>query len=218
MELVTIDTSKVIHLHVVHRPEGQVYAPDLIREVIGRYSFLKYPTPEEILRREIKLEIGKFKNAQIQELAVFGDGIIVSSASDTDILIEFIDDLWSLAQLAFGMIPMITNKPETYFESTILVKSRVDLTSAAAPKSDIRALLDQSFHQASAIAGKFVPSGFIYDTEVQTFPGRRKPMQFTVERRIGVPFDENVFFCRAPLPTKVHLKVLGSIESVLLDR
>jgi hypothetical protein len=44
--------------------------------------------------------------------------------------------------------------------------------------------------------------------------GRRKPMPFSIERRLGVPFEENVFYCKAPVPTKIHLSALTAIEAL----
>jgi hypothetical protein len=74
-------------------------------------------------------------------------------------------------------------------------------------------VIQRAFKQASAIEAAFQPTGFIFDTDAQTFPGRRKPLQFTIERRLGVRYSDNVFYCRAPLPTKAHLAVLEAIEA-----
>ena len=190
--------------------------PDLIHGVVARYSFVKYPTVEELLRNEMKFSIGKFKDIQIQELSIYGDGVIISSACDTDILVDFLNDIFSWCRDAFGIDTMLGVKPETYFESTIIVRADVDLANAVAPKADIGATINRAFSHASSIEGAFASTGFIFDIDARTFAGRRKPIQFMVERRLGVPFEENVFYCRAPLPTKAHLGALRTVEDIAL--
>ncbi|WP_176342372.1 hypothetical protein, partial [Oceanibaculum nanhaiense] len=41
------------------------------------------------------------------------------------------------------------------------------------------------------------------------------PVPFTIERRVGSPFEHNRFFCEAPLPTDKHVKALEAIETRL---
>jgi len=62
--------------------------------------------------------------------------------------------------------------------------------------------------------GGFVPGGFSFDNDAHAIAGRRKPVQFAVERRLGAPFENNIFYCRAPLPTKAHMAALLLIEEV----
>ena len=71
MELVYIERSALIHLAAVHRPSGQPFLPDLLRDVVARYSFIKFLTTEELLRQEIKFAIGKFGDNQIQEMTIY---------------------------------------------------------------------------------------------------------------------------------------------------
>jgi hypothetical protein len=212
MELMGIESSKVINLFGVFRPEGQVYQLDFVKELATRYSFAKFPAIEELLKREYNFAVGKFQDIQIQDFAVYGDGVLVSSASDTDKLVAFIDDVKKWSAEIFGLIPTIGIKPELYFESTLVVKADVDLAAVAKPAADIVAMIQRAFRQASSIEATYYPTGFIIDITHDGFPGRRKPIQYMIERRIGVPSAENQFHCRAPLPTKAHLATLRAIE------
>ena len=38
-------------------------------------------------------------------------------------------------------------------------------------------------------------------------------LAFNIERRAGVPFDQNVFFCTAPMTTAAHIAALEEIEA-----
>ena len=40
---------------------------------------------------------------------------------------------------------------------------------------------------------------------------------FTVERKAATPFQENKYYCRAPLPTTQHLALLKEFEAVMAD-
>jgi hypothetical protein len=214
MDLVYIESSKVIYLNAVYRPQGQVYMPELLTELIGRYNFLKFPTPDQILKREIAFNIGKFQDIQIQDFNIYIDGIIVSSASDTDKLMAFINDVFSWARDKFGVIPTVVDKPETYFESTLIVKSDCDLANAVTPKGDISGMVGRAFNKANSMEADFIPTGIIVDMDAHGFGGRRRPMHFTIERKLGVPFEDNVFYCRAPVPTKAHLELLRAVEDL----
>jgi hypothetical protein len=83
MKLLGIDSSRIIYLMQTLRPLGQVYIPDAIAKVKERYSFVKSPNPEQVL--PLSFAIGKFREAQIVEFSIYNDGLIVSSASDTDL-------------------------------------------------------------------------------------------------------------------------------------
>ena len=212
MELMGIDSSKVINLFHAFRPEGQVYQFDLVKEFVDQYSFAKFPTIEELMKREYNFAVGRFGDIQIQEFAIYGDGVIASSASDTDKLVAFIEDIKKWSGEKFGLVPAVGSKPEIYFESVLVIKAEVDLVAVAKPAADIVALIQRAFRQATSIEGTYYPTGFITDINSEGFPGRRKPIQYMIERRVGVPFADNVFHCRAPLPTKAHLASLRAIE------
>jgi hypothetical protein len=214
MELISIESSKVVYLHTVNRPQGQTYLPDLLTGIAGRYSFVKRPTLEELLKREMTFAIGKFQDIGIQDFSIYSDGVIVNSASDTDKLIDFINDLFSWARDEFGVVANIIDKPETSFESTVIIQSNADLTKVAPAKDDIGALVKRAFKKATSIDAEFVPTGFLIDVDVHGFPGRRKPINFGIERRLNVPFEQNVFYCRAPLPTKAHLELLRTLDDL----
>jgi hypothetical protein len=182
-----------------------------------RYQFVKIPTADDVLKRDIKFAVGKFQDAQIQELGVYADGIIVTSASDTDILEAFVSDLFAWIMAEFGVMPVVGVTPETYFESTIIVKADADLTRAVTPTDDIALVLNRTFNaNATTPKGRFVSSGFNLDCDASEFKGRRKPIHFAFERRLGVPFEHNMFFCSAPLRTKDHLAVLRTLETLAL--
>jgi hypothetical protein len=180
--------------------------------VIARYSFAKFPKLEDLGADHQTFGVGKFKDFQIEELRIYNDGIIVGSRSNSAFIDEFIDDLFSWAEKELGMVPMITSKPEKYYESSIVVKSRNDLTKVMGLNAEICSGLNKKL-ASKYIATPFQPSGLVLNCEpFEQGGGKCKPFRFLVERRIGFPFGENVFFSQAPLTTDDHLAFLGDLE------
>jgi hypothetical protein len=59
----------------------------------------------------------------------------------------------------------------------------------------------------------YEPSAFTLDVD-STKRASGKLVRFTLERRTGVPFEENVFFSTAPLQTDHHVEFLGELEKL----
>jgi hypothetical protein len=212
VELVGIENSRIILLTQMHRPSGQLYLPDAATQLIERYSFVKGPTIDQPM--PYVFSIGKFRDAQIAEFSIYNDGLIASSASDTDLLDAFIQDLLSWVGKTFGFVQMATAKPEKYYESSVIVRSTCDLAAALQPQNDVAAALKPAMESAQ-IKASFTMSGFILDCDPAEIPGRRKPFRFVIDRRLGVPFIENVFFSQAPFRTKDHVGTLQSLEDIV---
>lgn len=216
MNLISIDSSTIVRLDTVHRPAGQVYLPDLLQKAMQRYGFVRGPTLEDVLKPDgsRKFWVGKFEDVQITEFSIYGDGVIASSVSDTDILEAFVSDVFQWAEKEFGLIPALTSKPEIYFESSIIVQSDADLTQLIRPKSQVVSLVNDALKPDGYDAPQLVMSGLILDADSRKFTGRRKLIHFLIDRRVGIPFEENVFFSQAPMRTKDHLSLLRKLEAL----
>ena len=214
MELVAIDESRVVHLTMVARPAGQMYLPEVAAKLVGRYGFAKPPTLDDLLKDVQIFGVGKFDDIAIQELRIYGDGIIVSSRSNTAKIDAFIKDLFAWAEKEIGLIQAITAKPERYYESLLMVKSKVDLAKCLAPADAVLTAFQRAWKSENKIEASFMPSGLLLDCDAFKFAGRRKPTRVSVERRLGFPFEENVFYCGAPLSTDHHLAFLTALEGL----
>jgi hypothetical protein len=141
----------------------------------------------------------------------------VSSASDTDLLDAFIEDLFSWCAQELGIVQMATAKPEKFYESSVIVKSAADLPAALNPQSDVAAAMADAM-KAAKIAASPKLSGFVLDFDPSVFAGKRKPFRVVVDRRLGVPFSDNIFYSQAPFRTADHLNVLQSFEALALQK
>jgi hypothetical protein len=214
MELVSTDASRVVYLTQLHRPTGGLYLPEAAAKLAQRYSFAKLPTLEDLLKDTNIFHVGKFQDIQINELSIYNDGIIVAGGCRTEILEAFVHDLMEWAKEELGLIQAITAKPSMHHESSVIVKSTLDLGSVIAPKRSASNLVSAAL--LSATGELYKPTGYIADCDFDKY-GKRKPGRFHVDRRVGTRADENVFFSQAPMPTENHLEVLRALEALGLD-
>jgi len=108
---------------------------------------------------------------------------------------------------------LTTAKPEKFYESSIIVKSTSDLSATLRPQNDISSVIAGAMKSAK-INAPLKLSGFIFDFDAADFAGKRKPFRLIVDRRLGMPFSENIFYSQAPFRTKDHLNVLRSLEAM----
>jgi hypothetical protein len=211
MELVAIESGRVIFLTQLTRPAGQLYMPEAAYKLQQKYLFAKSPALEELAKQVITFGVGKFSDIQIEELSIYPDGIIVSSKSNTNKLDAFIDDLFSWCKDEFGLSQSIIAKPTRWYESTLIVKSSRDLPMAARPANPIADVVNKTWKKMNP-EGEFKFVAFRLDCDPGLFTGRRGPMAFSVERRVHIPFSENIFYSTSPFRTDDHLELLEAVE------
>jgi hypothetical protein len=57
-------------------------------------------------------------------------------------------------------------------------------------------------------------SGVDFDTK--DFLGKRKPFRLIIDRRVNVPFSDNIFYSQAPFERMTILEVLTKFERAVL--
>ena len=201
-----------MYLTQLHRPSGQLYLPEAAGKLVQRYSFTKFPSLEELSNPVRTFGMGKFEDVQIEEFNVYSDGIIVSSMSDTTVLDAFIEDFFDWAESELGLAPTIIAKPEKHYESKLIVKSEIDLSAVIKPATAVLAAFNNVWK--NNFDTDFELASFHLDCNPKKFSGRRKPNHFGLERRVNVPFEDNVFFSTAPFSTSDHLALLTKLESL----
>jgi hypothetical protein len=214
MELVNIDTSRVILLTEIHRPNNASYLPEVIAKLVQRYGFAQYPTAEQLLKNELTFGMGKFGDSGILELRVYTDGVIVTSRATTDILEAFIIDAMEWLRDEFQIVPTSIARPEWHFESVVVVRADADLLSLMRPQKAAVSAINNSWEAPGYHPGHMQSTGVTFTIDQPEIKSRRKPFAFTLERRTGYPFEENIFFSGAPFRTKDHLAVLGRLEEL----
>ena len=212
MELIGHDLSLIVYLTTMNRREGGVFLPDIAQKVIQKYSFAKYPNLDELQKENLAFNVGKFRDFQIDELNVYTDGVIVASKCSTEILSEFLGDLFGWLKSDFGYREITILKPEMHFESRLVVKTDKDVTSLLSPPKRVTNLIEQTL--AKKTEAEYQATSISFETDYEGLKKRRRPGRFGLERRVGVPFGTNTYYSIAPLTSTDHLVLLDGLEGL----
>jgi len=216
VELVDIDTSRIVNLVKLTRPAGQLFLPDASAKLAARYEFRKFPGIEQLLSNQEfqTFGVGKFQDCQIQELRIYGDGVIVDSKSDTDLLDAFLDDFiaWFLSEFKLQFVQ--PHMPERHHESTVTVRTTKKISSLLTGFGAVSAELNKLLAKENYKPRTFLASGFNLDADPAQKGSRRKEMRFVFDRKANAPYEDGLYYSQCPLPTKDHLALLDFIESL----
>jgi hypothetical protein len=179
---------------------------------VKQYSFLKFPSAEELQKDAQTFAVGKFRDVQINELNVYSDGIIVSGRCDTKVLEAFLGDLFGWMKADYGYEQTTIIEPEMHFESNLVVRANKDLTAALSPPKRVTSLIEQTLTRFTD--AQYLPTSTSFETDSVGLKTRRRPYRFSFERRLGMPFAKNVFYSQAPLRTDDHLSLLAGLEEL----
>lgn len=216
MELIEIDDTRVVHLVNMRRRSGQAYWPEVAAKLVARYSFIRYPSIQDLTehREFMAFGVGKFADSQIQELKVYGDGLVVNARSNSNILDALLDDLLEWASTELGFEPLPNSVPERHHESALVLRAKKDIATVVGPLQELTTILNELLGKENFVARRFQASGFILSSDPQAQGSRRIESRFLIDRRVGVPFAENIFYSQAPLPTDDHLALLERVEDM----
>lgn len=208
MQLVEYGSCQVVRLMNVFRPQGAIYLPEVLANIMSKYQFAKPPSLDDVRKDAVKFQIGKFGDTQIEEFGVYGDGMSASGKCPTEALEAFLADVFSFGLKEIGYVPILEHRNEIHFESTITVKSEKDL--AAFLSRPAETLIRKTLKEKIDI--DYQSSGLVMDCDAASLKLRRKPLRVFIERKLGFPFGENLFLCIAPLRTSEHLELLTALE------
>lgn len=218
MKIISNETGRALQMLVadeVH-PIGGYYLAELIRLISDRYGFTQTPTSKDAQTMGVVFRGGRLvsgaKKFNIREIGILNDSIY-AVAQDTMTADFIIDDLITWAEHAVGLRPSITKIPRKYDNAAVIefeadIKERFDIFDELI--SSYNEMLASLYDEAVSVS--LYQMGFAFDPlEVNLSVSAN----FTVERRIGLPFSSNRYFCTAPLKTNMHIELLEKFERAL---
>jgi hypothetical protein len=201
-------------------PLGGVNDRELIDAIADRYAFLKRP---DLAKDDTKKDGYKFASGgfsfnsstfRIGEFSIFSDGLVVNAIA-TDGSEAFLDDVINFAKGNFGFRDFETS-PKRYFLSQIVVEFDHSpeklLKLLDVLESIISTPLERIF--GMAIPMKFARLDFGFDKTSKPNPSPAIVQNFVIERRAGISFEKERYFCAAPMRTAEHTEVLVQIEKL----
>ena len=186
-----------------------------------RYGFLRVPDPAKPISKldqeGYQFTDGTFvcrnENFTINEFTVYNDGISISSCN-TDTSESFFEDLMSWAREELEFRPFV-HEPMKIYRSNITVKFDQPLSQIIKEFDKFSNALSTALemHTEFSMPVDLIRIGMGVD---QSKFGNLSPTPFSLERRIGVSFDEEWYFSEAPFPSTTHIKLLEELELAIL--
>lgn len=221
MKVIAYETCKIVMLFQLEEvvPLGGVSDPDVIAKIAARYRFTKEPDLklEELAKSGYKFELGNFMfhdaNVRIVDFSLFHDGIVLN-ATRSDGAEAFLDDIISYMKSEFSFRDFIT-QPRKYFQSQMVVEFDKSPARLIRPLEGITAALSKLLADTYSVK---VPTDFFrldfdFDRTKNLVPNSIQKV--IIERRIGIPFEKERYFCAAPLRTADHEAFLREIEGLI---
>jgi hypothetical protein len=159
---------------------------------------------------------GVFGGKRIAKLTIF-PSLIYLDGPDTEDARETL-----LHLLAWGKVELGLNFSEDMisrwaYVSDLVVESDIPLLFHVNPVlnrigESVRDLVRINLREAIS----FEPSRFYIGMDPQKRSAELAA--FSIQHRTGTPFEDNVYFCEAPIPTQDHLRLLNQLEDELMKQ
>ena len=203
------------------RPTRGLPITTVIYSIGDRYAFLQVPDLakpiSELDQEGYKFTDGTFvcgnENFTINEFTVYNDGISISSYN-TDTSELFFEDLMNWVREELEFRPFV-REPMKIYRSHITVRFDQPLSQVIKGFDKLSIALSTALemHTELSMPVDLIRIGMGVD---QSKVGKLSPIPFSLERRIGVSFDEEWYFSEAPFPSKTHIRLLEELESAIL--
>jgi hypothetical protein len=196
-------------------PDGKVFYPDLVKAVVHRYKFQKFPQAIEDLdeKKGIVFEQGLAAgNVVIQKFTIFNTLLVLetraSTADSQRIILEMLE--WGRDNL--GLTFRSDMVKQWGYVSDVAFYSDAPLLATPA-------LLELAHKTAGALSDiwkeKVSYEPIVLSVGHDPLARKNGIAPFTLQRRAETPFTENKYFSEAPLPTDMHLRFLEDYEKAV---
>jgi hypothetical protein len=196
-------------------PTGKVFYPDLVKALVARYNFQKFPqTLEEFDESKgVTFGAGKLGDSTIEQVVIYTYGIVLDTRKSTKESKRLLEEAfqWGAKEVGLTYKPSMITRWQ--YLSQVIFHSTVALTSISPGAQRIAKTLTENVGQITGESLKYEVTGLLVDYDQLS---RKHPLgRFSIQRRENTPFSENKYFSEAPLPTDVHLKLLEQFETDL---
>ena len=218
MKIITNDVGRAHHTWIADEvyPIGGYYLTETIRLISDRYGFSQTPSNEDTQTKGAIFKGGRLvsgtQKINIKEFGFLSDGIY-AIAHDTTTADFILDDLLTWAEQAIGLRPSITKILRKY-DNAAVVEFQADIQEHLNIFNELISSYNEMLASLynEAVSASLYQIGFAFDSlEVNLSVNTN----FTVTRRIGLPFSSNLYHCIAPLKTNMHIELLEKFERAL---
>jgi len=222
MKLLNLESGQSAQLFAADEvyPREGIYFPNLVQELKERYGFVVAPDIGDAIGtgHGLKFLHGRLIRSDtinILSLQLFNDGVIVTCL-DTEAADVVLDDVILLAKSSFKFREPQTIQPRRYV-STVVVSFEKDIDSLVRGFESV----SENFARALAKCSNIKANIHVGRIAFRADPLLHLPHTNTdllIERRVGRPFADNVYYSGAPLTSKAHLELLERIEDIAANQ
>jgi len=192
------------------------YLPELVQKIKVRYGFLAAPRDEDLLPsdppRGAVFQHGRLitegRLIVVDRFTVFNDGLVADSSSSTDDADLFLDDLISWAEKE---LPKAEVFGPRYYLSQIEIQMNTSLERFAPHFIPIGEKLTSLLNMYGLSVSRYEVTAIQLNFD-QTGKQAPQPGVFFIDRRLNMPYNDNVWFAQAPLKTADHVALLKEID------
>jgi len=200
------------------KPLKGFYLPDLLGAITKRYQFVKPPSVEEARTSGAKFETGKLhrpnSDIAITTLGVFNDVLSVTTTDTSDS--EFVlEDLFTWLKTDFKFRDPVAPLLRVY-QSDLVVKFDNDPSKTFDAIRQFLDFIQLNLIPENARTKKAVEFNAILFGADPVGPGPTP--DFTIARRVGVPWHLGLYFSKAHMKTSVHIRALEILDGLLAPK
>lgn len=200
-------------------PPRGIIGTDLINVIRSRYEFQISPVvrPNIALPPILTFQNGVYRPGKVQitqlNIAPDGDGVV---SQNTDLAETVISDYIDLLNNEFEY--RYTGKEPKLYYSVVVVEFAVDFAKRMSAIQEIQTIISDTIKNAEPYRLKTLTFAADANETVNQNSIRQLILpDFAIDRRANSSFDQNRFYCAAPLSTSEHLRVLEQIERIVLE-
>jgi hypothetical protein len=195
-------------------PKGAVFYPELVKALVTRYNFHKFPQkPEEFDEgKGVIFAMGRLGNSTIEQLIIYTYGIVLDTRVSTQESKRLLEEAFQWGSRELGLVynPSMVKRWQYTSQVTFRTNTRLGAHSA------FQKLADKVTKAVTETMGEnldyeLANASIDYDQLTRKHPLGR----FSIQRRDNTPFSENKYYSDAPLPTDVHIRLLEEFEADL---
>jgi hypothetical protein len=193
-------------------PRGKVFYPDLVKAIVARYNFQKFPEKLEDFdeSKGVTFTSGRLGDSVIEQVVIYTYGIVLNTRLSTQESKRLLEDAlqWGCTELGLVYKPSMVRRWQ--YSSQITFHSKVPLMGAHSAFQRLAESVTKSVAEATGENLKYELASFFIAYDQLT---RKHPLgNFSIQRRDNTPFSDNKYFSDAPLPTDDHIKFLEQFE------
>jgi len=198
-------------------PQGRSLE-DVLQKFAEKYHFAKAPRNSLDLdeQKSLGFKMGTFVNSKGLPIAiafnVYNNGFAADTVSSTTDSTDFLLEASAWISTEFGL--QIPEDVRYAFLSHVEIESNISIQRTNPKMSNlICSALDSQVKRIDGRPTEFDFGALVFWTE--DVNQALVPLPFRFERKIGQPFDSNIYFSQAPLETDAHIKLLDELEKLL---